>query len=108
MTDSKLKLTWTLEAEMRRQEGRKWLAKVVGIDPDNRSGLAFEFLNPISSEFGKVGTRKAVFEIIEPGYYYDSDGDYIRVFESEDKLDYESTSSRDIKAALAGVGEPID
>lgn len=101
-------LTYTLEAKTRRQEGRKWLAKVVGIDPRTRSGLKFEFLDAVSSEWGKFGTQKAVFEISEPGFYYDSDGKYITVFEADGQLDYESTTSRDIKAAIAGIGESID
>lgn len=103
-----MKLTWTIEATMRRQEGNKWLAKITGLDPTNRSGLAFEFLTPISSVWGKVGTKKAVFEIVEPGFYYDSDGDYIKVFEKNGELEYEMTTSRDIKAAIAGIGEPIE
>ena len=101
-------IIWTLEAETRRQEGPKWLAKVTGLDPSNRSGLAFEFLTADSSEYGKRGVRKAVFTITEPEYYYDSDGDYIRVFHSENGLEYEETTSRDIKAAIAGIGEAID
>ena len=101
-------ITWTLEAQMRRQEGAKWLAKVTGLDPSNRSGLAFEFLTANSSEYGRRGVRKAVFTITESGWYYDSDGDYIRVFNSVNGLEYEETTSRDIKMAIAGTGEAID
>lgn len=71
--------TWTLEARMRRQEGKKWVARVTGLNPKNRSGLDFQFVSPKSIEWGKVGMKKATFEITEPGYYYDSDGDYFKV-----------------------------
>lgn len=99
-------LTYTLEATMRRQEGKKWLAKITGVDSSNRSGFAFEFLTPTSQEWGKVGTRKAVFEISEPGFYYDSDGDYGRVTVSESGgLEWEAVSAQDIRAAIIGVGE---
>lgn len=88
---------WTLEARMRRQEGKKWVAKVVGLNPGNRSGLDFQFIEPKSIEWGKHGMRKAEFEICEPGYYYDSDGDY---FKADADGNAETCSAMEVKTSF--------
>lgn len=101
-------LTWTLEAQIRRQEGKKWLAKIVGADSANRSGFAFEFVEAVTSEWGKFGIRKAVFEIERPGYYYDSDGDYFQVYEQGGELEHRIVEKTEIKQALGLIGAPKD
>lgn len=93
----KVLCVWTLEARVRRQEGRKWVAKVVGLNPANRSGLDFQFIEAKSIEWGKYGMRKAEFELCEPGYYYDSDGDYFKVAENGDS---ETCSALEVKMSF--------
>ncbi len=92
-------LTWTLTAEIRRQEGKKWVARITGTDA--KYGFARQFINAKSVEWGKVGMKKAVFEIDAPGYYQDSDGDYFKVWATESGFDAEVCSYAEVKYNFA-------
>lgn len=94
-------MTWTLTAEMRRQEGKKWVARIDGLDA--QYGFKRTFLSAQSIEWGKYGMKKAVFEIQEVGYYQDSDGDYFRVFVSGNSLDAERCSRLEAQARFGAV-----
>lgn len=88
-------LAWTLEAQTRRQEGKKWVARITGTS--EKYTFARQFIKPTSSEWGKYGVCKAVFEIDSPGYYQDSDGDYFRVFTAATGFDAEICSYQEVK-----------
>ena len=92
---------WTLEAQMRRQEGKKWVARITGTD--EKYGLARQFISPTIIEWGRYGARKAVFEIDSPGYYQDSDGDYFKVFVGPDGFDAECCSKAEVKHHFSQV-----
>lgn len=94
--------TWTLEASMRRQEGKKWVARIDGTCKE-LDGLRRTFLSAQSIEWGKYGMRKAVFEIQEPGYYQDSDGDYFRAFIDGDGIDAVTCSKLEVLAHFGKV-----
>lgn len=88
-------LTWTLEANTRRQEGKKWIARIAG--QDAKYTFNRQFIKPSSIEWGKYGMRKAVFEIDAPGYYQDSDGDYFKVWATESGFDAATCSYQEVK-----------
>ncbi|HEY9640140.1 MAG TPA: hypothetical protein V6C57_06630 [Coleofasciculaceae cyanobacterium] len=88
-------LTWTLEATTRRQEGKKWIARICG--QDAKYTFDRQFINAASIEWGKQGMRKAVFEIDAPGYYHDSDGDYFKVWTTESGFDAATCSYAEVK-----------
>ncbi|RUR74924.1 hypothetical protein PCC6912_51020 [Chlorogloeopsis fritschii PCC 6912] len=94
-------ITWTLTAQMRRQEGKKWVARIDGLCKEY--GFKRTFLSAQFIEWGKYGMKKAVFEIQEPGYYQDSDGDYFRVFVSGNSLDAECCSKLEVQARFGVV-----
>lgn len=94
--------TWTLEASMRRQEGKKWVARIDGTCKEF-DGLHRTFISSQSVEWGKYGMRKAVFEIQEPGYYQDSDGDYFRAFIDGDGIDAVTCSKLEVLAHFGKV-----
>ena len=96
-------VTWTLEASMRRQEGKKWVARITG--KDEKYGLARQFISPTAIEWGKYGMKKAVFELDAPGYYQDSDGDYFKVFVGKipDGFDAECCSKAEVQHHFSQV-----
>ena len=99
------KITWTLEAKMRRQEGKKWVAKIIGAnkDSDRLQTFEYQFLNPASTEWGKHGIRKAIFEIVECGFYKDSDEDFFKVYRDEEGLQYQLCTWQEVAERLALV-----
>lgn len=94
-------VAWVLKAEMRRQEGKKWVARIDGLCKEY--GFKRTFLSAQSIEWGKYGMKKAVFEIQEVGYYQDSDGDYFRVFVNGSELDAECCSKLEVQARFGAV-----
>lgn len=94
-------VTWKLKAETRRQEGKKWVARIDGTC--EKYGFKRTFLAAKSIEWGKHGMKVAKFEIQEPGYYHDSDGDYFRVFVSGTELDAECCSKLEVQARFGVV-----
>lgn len=89
-------VTWLLTAETRRQEySKKWVARILGTC--KRWGLRREFLQSSSIKWGKVGIRSAEFEISEPGYYQDSDGDYFKAWVQGGEIETEICSSLEVK-----------
>jgi hypothetical protein len=92
-------LTWTLEAQYRRNEGKKWVARIVG--KDEKYTFKRDFLKASSIEWGKYGMAKAVFEIDATGFYQDSDGDYFKVFINEQgQFDAKTCSYMEVKEAF--------
>lgn len=78
-----LSKTWKLKSDARCIKGNKWVAKISSI-----SGNAFElqYIEASKREKSKFGMEYAEFEIKEPGYYQDSDGDYFKAeFEIKEK-----------------------
>lgn len=89
---------WCLEASCRRQEDKKWVARIDGICP--KWGFVRSFLSAYKLEWGKYGMRKAEFEIQEPGYYQDSDGDYFRATIVDGKIDCEICSKLEVQSEM--------
>lgn len=83
-------IVWRLEAQIRRQEGKKWVGKIIGLnaDPARKQTLDYQFIEPIpgSIEWGKYGMKAAEFELAEPGYYKDSDEDLFEIYEKDGEL----------------------
>lgn len=87
---------WTVKAETRRQEGKKWVARIDGQCPTY--GFKRTFLSAKEIEWGKFGMRVAKFEILEPGFYQDSDGDYFKVSVIGDELDADICSKLEVSS----------
>lgn len=95
-------VVWKLEATTRRQEGKKWVARIDGLDP--KYTFKRTFLQASDIEWGKFGMKIAKFQIEEIGYYQDSDGDYFRVFvNGDDSLDAECCSKLEVLARFGAV-----
>jgi len=88
-------LVWTLESTTRRAEGKKWVARITGLD--DKYTLARQFINPFTSKWGKRGVAEASFKIDAPGFYQDSDKEYFKVFVNQDgEFDAEIVSYDDV------------
>lgn len=97
-------ITWRLEAKTRRQEGKKWVSRIDGLDKSGNYEFARTFIGAKSTEWGKCGIKKAEFEISEIGFYQDSDGDYFKAFINADsELDCEICSKLEVQAAFGLV-----
>jgi len=94
-------VTWKVEATTRRQEGKKWVARIDGLDA--QYGFKRTFLSAKEIEWGKFGMRVARFEIEEIGFYQDSDGDYFKVFVNGNELDAEICSRLEVSARFGAV-----
>jgi hypothetical protein len=78
-------ITWILSAQSRKQEqAHKWLAKITGTS--KQYGLEREFLDPTRTTWGKHGVSKAEWDLVEEGYYQDSDKDYFRIYFEDGEL----------------------
>ena len=88
-------IIWTIEAQTRRQEGKFWVARLVG--QDEKYTFARQFLPAQNIEWGKRGMSKAQFEIDAPGYYQDCEGDYFRVACGANGFTYEICSYMEVK-----------
>ena len=90
------KITWTIEAYTRRQEGNLWLAQLTG--QDSRYTFARKFLEPSDIRWGKRGMDRAQYQIIEPGFYQDVEGDFFQVFVNDKgELDYRDCCYAEVK-----------
>lgn len=95
------KVLWKLTSSTRRQEGKKWVARITGenFDVSRNQRFGYEFIEPASVEWGKCGMRNATFELATVGYYKDSDGDFFKVFvDSLGELDSEICSYQEVAA----------
>jgi len=92
-------ITWTLQGGKR--QAKVWLAKINGLDA--KYGFSRDFIPATSIEWGKKGMNSAKFTISEPGYYHDSDGDYVRVLVDGDGLDAEVCSYLEVAAHFGRV-----
>jgi hypothetical protein len=96
-------VTWCLKSETRRQEyNKKWVARIIGTCP--KWGLARQFLAATETEWGKYGLKTAKYEISEPGFYQDSDGDYFKAWVThEGEIDAEICSKMEVQHHFALV-----
>lgn len=88
-------VSWTLRAAVRRQEGKKWVARICGLHPTYT--FQRQFVSPVDIEWGRSGMKVARFEIGAPGYYQDSDRDYFKVWQEGQELVAEMCSYQEVK-----------
>lgn len=75
---------WTLHSFTRKQQEQElWVARIYGLDPTYT--FKRQFLEPLEIEWGKFGMKMAKWEIDSPGYYQDSIGNYLEVWQPKNK-----------------------
>jgi hypothetical protein len=81
--------------------GKIWVARITG--PDEKHGLARQFMKAQNVEWGKKGMASADFDLDSPGYYHASDGDYFKVFVNDKgAFDNEIVSYQEVRYHFTG------
>lgn len=92
------KIEIRLTCSRRRRQCSAWLAQITGKSEQYR--FERQFLEASDIEWGRRGMDAATFEIVQPGFYHDSDDDYSVVEMIDGSLEQRYCSKDEIEWLL--------